>query len=283
MPPVVSIGMPVYNGEKYIREALDSLLTQTFTDFELIISDNASMDGTEEICQKYAAKDSRIRYVRQSENRGAMANFQFVLDEARGKYFMWATHDDLLSTKLFLELLVSMMSKGYDYVFPNVNIVNQVNGDSEVGVMSIFDGIEGRYEFAKASIKINSYQIYGLFRRDVLNRYFHFLAESNDMKCFNEGLFVHAISIGAKGGYAKNATKIYRRHLENASSTVPPPRMLRDFLRYYMRTLLLFFNASSLTAIERALILLSVLKDYSIYSVFLVISCLKNLVTRRHV
>lgn len=92
--PKVSIGMPVYNGEKFIRVALDSLLSQTFVDFELIISDNASTDGTEAICREYAARDLRIRYVRQSENRGAVVNFKFVLDDAVGEYFMWAAHDD---------------------------------------------------------------------------------------------------------------------------------------------------------------------------------------------
>ncbi|WNC86000.1 glycosyltransferase family 2 protein [Thermosynechococcus sp. QKsg1] len=89
----LSIGMPVYNGAKFIREALDSLLAQTFTDFELIISDNASTDETEAICREYAAKDKRIRYVRQAQNLGAAANFKYVLDEARGEYFMWAAAD----------------------------------------------------------------------------------------------------------------------------------------------------------------------------------------------
>lgn len=92
--PKVSIGMPVYNGEKFVREALDSLLLQSFTDFELIISDNASTDKTEEICRGYAQCDSRIRYVRQSENWGGEANSHFVLDKARGEYFMWAACDD---------------------------------------------------------------------------------------------------------------------------------------------------------------------------------------------
>src|SRR5450759_757223 len=91
--PTVSIGMPVYNGEKYISEALDALLAQTFTNFELLISDNASTDGTTAICRHYADRDSRIHYVRQSENRGGVANFKFVLDEARGEYFMWAACD----------------------------------------------------------------------------------------------------------------------------------------------------------------------------------------------
>ena len=92
--PQVSIGMPVYNGETFIREALDSLLAQTFTNFELIISDNGSSDATEAICKEYAAKDVRIRYVRHGKNRGASANFWFVLNEAVGEYFMWAAADD---------------------------------------------------------------------------------------------------------------------------------------------------------------------------------------------
>lgn len=92
--PQVSIGMPVYNGEAFIREALDALLAQTFTDFELIISDNASTDGTEAICREYALRDKRVRYVRQAKNCGAIANFQFVLKEAVSEYFMWAAADD---------------------------------------------------------------------------------------------------------------------------------------------------------------------------------------------
>lgn len=93
--PKVSIGMPVYNGEPFIYKALDSLLTQTFADFELIISDNASTDQTGKICREYASKDPRIRYVRQVKNNGAVANFQYVLDEANGEYFMWAACDDI--------------------------------------------------------------------------------------------------------------------------------------------------------------------------------------------
>jgi glycosyltransferase involved in cell wall biosynthesis len=108
--PRVSIGMPVYNGEPYMREALDALLAQTFTDFELIISDNASTDRTEEICREYAAKDRRIRYVRQKTNRGATANFQYVLDEAVGEYFMWAAHDDWWDP-LFIEVCMSILQK----------------------------------------------------------------------------------------------------------------------------------------------------------------------------
>lgn len=104
--PKVSIGMPVYNGENYIKEALDSLLAQTFTDFELIISDNHSTDGTSEICKKFASADSRVRYIRQDANIGPSANFQFVLQQATGHLFMWAAHDDIWS-KNWLEELVA--------------------------------------------------------------------------------------------------------------------------------------------------------------------------------
>ncbi|TAK02986.1 MAG: glycosyltransferase, partial [Candidatus Manganitrophaceae bacterium] len=91
----LSIGMPVYNGERFLREALDSILSQTFEDFELIISDNASTDGTEEICRAYAAKDNRIRYFRSERNLGAAWNFNRVFELSKGKYFKWAAHDDV--------------------------------------------------------------------------------------------------------------------------------------------------------------------------------------------
>ena len=97
--------MPVYNGELFIRQAIDSLLAQTFSKFELIISDNCSTDDTEAICREYASRDQRIRYFRHSENRGAIFNFNFVLEQARGEYFMWAAHDDLWDEHWIASLL----------------------------------------------------------------------------------------------------------------------------------------------------------------------------------
>jgi glycosyltransferase involved in cell wall biosynthesis len=91
----ISIGMPVYNGENYLEKALDSILVQTFTDFELIISDNASTDRTQEICQTYAAKERRIRYYRHEKNLGAAKNFNCLFELSRGEYFKWAAHDDI--------------------------------------------------------------------------------------------------------------------------------------------------------------------------------------------
>ena len=93
--PRVTIGLPVYNGEAFLGEALDSLLAQSFRDFELIVSDNASTDATESICRERAARDGRVRYVRNAGNVGATRNFNQVFALARGAYFKWAAHDDL--------------------------------------------------------------------------------------------------------------------------------------------------------------------------------------------
>jgi glycosyltransferase involved in cell wall biosynthesis len=108
--PRLSVGLPVYNGEKYLGESLDALLGQTYEDFELVISDNASTDDTEEICRRYARQDSRIRYYRQPENIGLSPNHNFVLDQARGELFKWASDDDLYARDL-LKLCVEILDE----------------------------------------------------------------------------------------------------------------------------------------------------------------------------
>lgn len=101
--PRVSIGLPVYNGDNFLEEAVESILAQTYSDFELVISDNGSTDRTESICRRYAASDPRVRYVRQAENLGATGNFNEVLRLARAPYFRWACHDDVLEPTLLEE------------------------------------------------------------------------------------------------------------------------------------------------------------------------------------
>ena len=101
----VFIGMPAYNGERFIKEAIDSLRGQSYVDWVMLISDDASTDKTRAICEEYAKKDQRITYYRQEKNIGMFPNFKFVLDSARGDYFMWASHDDLWE-KDFLKVCV---------------------------------------------------------------------------------------------------------------------------------------------------------------------------------
>ena len=98
--PRLSIGLAVYNGENYLAESLDALLGQSYEDFELIISDNASTDGTAAICGRYEKQDPRIRYIRQPHNIGLAPNHNFVFEQARGELFKWASHDDLYARDL---------------------------------------------------------------------------------------------------------------------------------------------------------------------------------------
>ena len=169
--PQVSIGMPVHNGELFIREALDSLLGQTFVDFELIISDNASTDRTEAICLEYAEKDYRIRYVRQIENMGALNNFKFVLNEAVGKYFLWAAHDDRRD-KRFLELTVSVLDEQDEVglVFSEMHVTDLV---SLTSYKSSFGYSDSNNLFCKYLFRLSQCcpnLIYGLHRASVLRR-----------------------------------------------------------------------------------------------------------------
>jgi glycosyltransferase involved in cell wall biosynthesis len=114
--------MPVFNGEKYLKEALDSILTQTYSDFELVISDNASTDRTEHICREYAAKDRRIRYYRNEKNIGAPKNFNRVFELSSGEYFKWATYDDVHAPE-YLQKCVSVLDKD-----PSVVLCHSITG-----------------------------------------------------------------------------------------------------------------------------------------------------------
>ena len=98
-PPELTIGLPVFNGDNFLEDALDSILKQDFGDFELIISDNASTDRTDSICRAYAEKDSRIRYFRNHENIGAAGNWNRVFELSCGEFFKWIAHDDLHEPK----------------------------------------------------------------------------------------------------------------------------------------------------------------------------------------
>ncbi|MCB9881562.1 MAG: glycosyltransferase family 2 protein [Planctomycetes bacterium] len=99
--PVLSIGMPVRNGARWIEEALSSILAQDFADFEVVIRDNASTDDTVAICERIAANDARVSIARNEVNVGGAGNYNLVFEHARGKYFKWAAHDDLCAPGFF--------------------------------------------------------------------------------------------------------------------------------------------------------------------------------------
>ena len=130
--PLVSIGLPVYNGEDYLAEALNSLLNQTFSDFELIICDNASTDGTQALCEAYAARDPRVRYERNPANLGAAANYNRCFALARGRYFRWHAHDDRVAPT-HLERCVEVLDRAPDVilVYPQTMLIDQDGRETE--------------------------------------------------------------------------------------------------------------------------------------------------------
>jgi len=170
--PRLTIGLPVYNGENYLAESIDALLAQTYTDFELVISDNASTDGTEEICREFAAGDERIRYIRQPANIGAAPNHNFVVDAARGELFKWAAHDDLYGPKL-VESCVDLLDANPDAVLAHAYMAI-VNADGEVEENYDYrlatDSPSAPVRFHDLLFTDGGDDMYGVIRTDVLRR-----------------------------------------------------------------------------------------------------------------
>jgi len=122
--------MPAYNCEKFISQSLDSLLGQTHGDFELVISDNASTDGTEEICRRYVTLDRRVRYIRRTENIGGPGNFRYVFAQCDGEYHKWSTADDFWHPR-FLEEAVAVLDNQPDVVlcYPKTRLIDASGAD----------------------------------------------------------------------------------------------------------------------------------------------------------
>lgn len=170
--PKVSIGFPVFNGARYLEKSIESVLSQDFADFELLISDNGSTDSTWEICCQYAKRDKRIRLHRHRQNLGAIFNFRFVLEKSSGEYFMWHPHDDFLD-RAFLSECVSFLESNLDYVlcYSNNRTVNEDCKEIELWKSHDHclsqDSPAERFEQLARFIFPNWY-IYGLIRRKAL-------------------------------------------------------------------------------------------------------------------
>jgi|SRR6516225_242705 len=172
--PLVSVGLFVYNGERFIEESLRSILNQTFTDFELIISDNASADRTGEIAEAYAQRDDRIRYYLAEENMGAGWNARRVYELARGKYFKWAAVDDLMEPDLLrrcVELLES--DPGCVVAHARTKEVDE-NGtfikNYVTPMKTDYDDPVARFREMLLSGGDRCYQIYGVMRMSALRQ-----------------------------------------------------------------------------------------------------------------
>ena len=270
-PPIVSIGMPVYNGEEYIREALDSLLAQTFEDFELIISDNCSTDDTSSICKEYSSRNSRIKYIRQDTNIGVNANFEFVLKQANGDFFMWAACDDYLEHTEYLSVMFNEIQAGYDFCFPKVRLLSDSGGSRTIidGTMERFSKCVSAYDFCKETIYVCSYQIYGLYNRKFLFENFNYFRKCINLRLFAEGLFVHAITVNSLLAYVPAASLVYRRHGDNTSSTQKTNHLLIDFTKFTFMLLSFYVVHQKFNFVQKLSILLRIFLVHGKYSFIL--------------
>lgn len=170
----VSVGLPVYNGQRYLRQAIDSILSQTYGDFELVISDNASSDDTEAICRAYVRDDKRVRYYRSQTNRGAAWNYNRVFWLSRGDYFRWAAHDDLCSDGLLTACMEAFAAD--DDIVLAYPCTGLIDASGEPVVMDApplhLDDADAvvRFRDTLSAMPLCHNPIFGLMRKDVLAR-----------------------------------------------------------------------------------------------------------------
>jgi glycosyltransferase involved in cell wall biosynthesis len=174
--PTVSIGMPVYNGAKYIRQAVESLLSQSFTDFQVLVCDDGSADETVAICRQYAAQDSRVRVLVNEQRLGGAKNFNHAFELSSGKYFMWAAQDDWFHST-YIEKCLAKLENSPNAVMALSEMVMVDESGRRVSAANPIDntniGTEGMdvvERLHEVFRRTGWWAIYGLIRPEVLRK-----------------------------------------------------------------------------------------------------------------
>ena len=214
--PLLTVGMPVYNAASTLTYALDTLLAQTFKDFQIIISDNASTDETREICERYQEKDKRILYIRNEQNMGLLYNFNRFLEIAESPLFMWAAHDDQWKPDFMKELVGLLMSNptaslafcAFDYLCDPV-VGNKIKGANlRLCVLG-----KCRTPFSRLALYLllpetirKAAMVYAIMRLELLKSIGGYFSFFNKKKGIQEDLMTsdhHTIFLlGLRGGFA---------------------------------------------------------------------------------
>jgi glycosyltransferase involved in cell wall biosynthesis len=171
--PTVTIGIPVYNGQNYLEQAVDSVLAQSYTDFEVVITDNASTDRTREICENYAQQDSRVRYFRSAENKGATWNFNRAFELSRGKYFKWLAHDDMVAPDYLAKCVAHLdEDSGVVVSYSRVRMIDGA-GDliEDYGISLNLNSPDAKERFREIILEWHlCFEIFGLIRSSALRK-----------------------------------------------------------------------------------------------------------------
>lgn len=207
--PRLSIGLVVYNGERYLDAAIESLRRQTFTDFELVMSDNGSTDGTPGIAEAAVQRDPRVRYVRHEVNRGLAWNLNYVVREAVGEYFMWAGHDDLHAPD-FIERCVAALDADPDVVYAYGDTF-LIDGDDRVFGREVNRFQLGRQSpnrrFWEQLVVHGGQNFYGIIRSSVL----HSIAPHGSIPWAERVMFAE-LALNGRFAFVQDAKFYWRRH-----------------------------------------------------------------------
>lgn len=217
--PLLSIGLFVYNGERFIEKALDSILNQTFRDFELIISDNASTDRTGEICQRYAKDDKRVRYYRNEKNMGAGWNVRRVCELATGKYFKWAAADDTIEPDFLRQCVTALESDpGYVVAHSKTTVVDEAGQFIENYLWPLAtDSPDTVTRFEAMLLNDHMcYQIFGVMRMSALRK-----VPPQGSYVNSDGVLLAQMSLLGRFYESPEHLFISTRHGGQSSKTVP--------------------------------------------------------------
>jgi glycosyltransferase involved in cell wall biosynthesis len=223
--PRLSIGVPVYNGAAFLRETLESILAQTFGDFELIISDNASTDGTEAIAREFASSDSRVRYHRNERNLGLAKNYNILFSLSSGEYFKWASADDRCLPG-YLERCIAVLDHDPEVVlvYPRTRFVD-ASGNSldmeDPGWNLMSDLPQERLQYVvRSGHWVNS--ILGVIRSRALGR-------TRLLPSYPGGDYCLLAELSLMGKFFEVAEPLYQRRIHPGSSSQLDARVIAEY------------------------------------------------------
>jgi glycosyltransferase involved in cell wall biosynthesis len=218
--PLVSIGLPVFNGTAYLEQAIESVLCQSFNNFELIVSDNASTDDTREIVERFQKNDTRIRLHRQTENVGAISNWVSALQLGRGRYFVFVAHDDIWDTDFLAETLrILEENKHLTSAFSKVQIIDENGSPTKTLDMGFLESRLPRSTYAAAKSYARSgkdYHAYAIHRRSHLLDCLPYLTDQSrhmrENSIWAAGTFTHSLVLTGAFGVSPKPLFNYRVH-----------------------------------------------------------------------
>jgi FkbM family methyltransferase len=239
---LVSIGLPTYNRPEGLRRALTRITQQTYKNLEIIVSDNFSPDPeVGEVVKQFQRQDPRVKFIRQSKNIGASANFRFVLEQASGEYFMWASDDDYFESHKLIEALVGECSS-HILVFPDFNIFTKPDKLEIEALEKIYGECRTAWHYLKAwSRSISGYPVYGMYNLKMLEKENIVLKFDEELSYYNEGTLLHRIFLSGKVKFVPN---VYIR-LDNNSNRPDSLTMMRNFSVFSKASFALILGAKA--------------------------------------